>query len=159
MSSQETTWAQPPSPSPSTGFRPQPSLTPNASSWSDVVDGNLAGESLSVQHMFLLLCQWLGEMGVKVSWEKALEVPTSAASYSCTPRRSPAPLIEGALSGIVFWVVCSPRLLVCSLGCVVVWYHFLVLLSVSRLGPGVFFSAGALSVFLCASTLVVDDTG
>ena len=60
---------------------------------------------------------------------------------------------------MVFWVVCSPRLLVCSLGCVMVWYHFLGLLSVSRLGPGVSFSAGALSVFFVASTLVVDDIG
>ena len=40
-----------------------------------------------------------------------------------------------------------------------VWYHFLGLLSVSRLGPGVSFSAGALSCFFVASTLVVDDTG
>ena len=58
----------------------------------------------------------------------------------------------------MFWVVCSPRLLVCSLGCVVVWYHFLGLLSVSRLGPGVSFSAGIVRFFV-ASTLVVDDTG
>ena len=47
----------------------------------------------------------------------------------------------------------------CSLGCVVVWYHFLGLLSVSRLGPDVSFSAGTLSCFFVASTLVVDDTG
>ena len=40
-----------------------------------------------------------------------------------------------------------------------VWYHFLGLLSVSRLGPGVSFSAGALSCFFGASTLVVDGAG
>ena len=59
-------------------------------------------KSGSIATMFLLLCRWLGEMGVKVSWEKAFEVPTSAASHSVTPRHSPAPLIEVALSGIVF---------------------------------------------------------
>ena len=36
----------------------------------------LVGEAPAVQHMFLLLCQWLGEMCVPVSWEKILEFPT-----------------------------------------------------------------------------------
>ena len=67
--------------------------------------------------------------------------PLRTALRPGTPRRPSL-----SLSGIVFWFVCSPRLLVCSLGCVVVWYHSLGLLSVSRLGPGVSFSSGGLSV-------------
>ena len=159
MSSQETTWAQPPSSSPSTGFRPQPSLTPNASSWSEVVDGILAGEALSVQHMFLLLCQWLGEMGVKVSLEKGLEVPTSAASHSVTPRHSPAPLKKELCRVSCFG---SSVRLGCSCVLLGVWWCGITFWGYSLslvLVPAFPFLRERCHVFLCASTLVVDDTG
>ena len=116
-------------------------------------------KSGSIATMFLLLCRWLGEMGVKVSWEKAFEVPTSAASHSFTPRHSPKALIEGALSGYCVLGRLSAsvaRVFSSVCGGVVSLSGVTLCLSSWSLR---FFFFGWVVRFFEAATLVVDDTG